>query len=85
MSRELGERSLDALERVRVRARSHRSLGRRAVELADAFGWAKTYDAEYLALAELLKCRVLTTDGRLYRRTAHLGYVIRPQDVLEGR
>ncbi len=85
MSRELGARSLEALETVPVKARTHRRLGPRSVEVADRFGWAKTYDAEYLALAELLSCRVMTTDGRLYRRTRHLGFVVTPQDVLEGR
>jgi predicted nucleic acid-binding protein len=83
MSDQLGRQSLAALEGAEVRVRTHRRLGARAVEIADAFGWAKTYDAEYLALAELLGCRLLTSDRRLHRRTEHLGYVVRPQDVLK--
>ena len=82
MSEELGRRSLEALEGADVRPRSHRRMGTRAWELAESLGWAKTCDAEYLALAELLRCALLTTDGRFYRRTHHLGYVLRPQDVL---
>ena len=31
-------------------------------------GWAQTYDAEYLALARLLRCRLLTTDAKLKRQ-----------------
>ncbi len=49
--------------------------------MADALGWAKTYDAEYLALAALLRCRLVTVDEALIRGTTHLGYVIRPSAV----
>ena len=35
--------------------------------LADQFGWAKTYDAEYVALARALDCALLTLDARLVR------------------
>jgi predicted nucleic acid-binding protein len=48
------------------------SLGREAYELAGRPGWAKTYDAEYLALAERLGCPILTTDARLARRAERL-------------
>jgi predicted nucleic acid-binding protein len=51
-------------------------LGRRAWAIADELGWAKTYDAEYVALANLLGCRLVTLDTRLHRRTAHLGFVV---------
>jgi predicted nucleic acid-binding protein len=45
---------------------------RRALELTQALGWAKSYDAEYVALAQFLKCPLLTIDARLARGAAHL-------------
>lgn len=39
-----------------------------ALRLAQRFGWAKTYDAEYVALAKRLSIPLLTTDGRLAAR-----------------
>lgn len=59
----------------------HRRLGATAWEIADRFGLAKTYDAEYLALGRLLDCRVVTLDGRLRRGTAALGYVVGPDEL----
>ena len=41
-------------------------------------GWAKTYDAEYLALAALNGCRVVTVDGRLRRAADRLDLVVLP-------
>jgi predicted nucleic acid-binding protein len=52
-----------------------------AWELADSFGWAKTYDAEYVALAQLLGCRLITVDGKLRRGAAQSGFVITPADL----
>jgi predicted nucleic acid-binding protein len=40
-------------------------LVKRATAIAIELGWAKTYDAEYLALAERLQARLLTEDARL--------------------
>jgi predicted nucleic acid-binding protein len=48
---------------------------------ADELGWAKTYDATYLALAHILGCRLLTVDGRLYRGAKRLGFVITPDEL----
>jgi predicted nucleic acid-binding protein len=56
----------------RIRGMPLRLLGdavlrRRAWELADRLGWAETYDAEYVALAQLQKCTLVTMDKRLAR------------------
>lgn len=72
---------LGRLEAMPVRPRVPRGLHAAAWRLADAFGWAKTYDAEYVALAELLGCRLLTLDGSLRRATARLGFVIGPGEL----
>jgi predicted nucleic acid-binding protein len=68
--------SLAALEAGPIRPRSHPRLGLIAWELADTMGWAKTYDAEYVALAQLLGCRLVTLDARLRRGTDRLGFVV---------
>ena len=70
-----------ALEASPIRVRTHKRLGAEAWRIADDFGWAKTYDAEYLALASLLRCRLVTVDTRLRRAAAHLGYVIGPMEL----
>jgi len=50
-------------------------------EIADELGWTKTYDAEHLALAMLLRCRLVTVDDRLRRGTARFGIVIGPAEL----
>jgi len=55
--------SLQAIEGGPIHQRADARIGRRAWEIADRLGWMKTYDAEYLALADLLGCRIVTLDG----------------------
>lgn len=81
ITRRMALGTLERLEQAPVRARTHKQLGQTAWRLADDFGWAKTYDAEYLALAVLLDCRLVTLDSRLRRRTAELGIVIGPAEL----
>lgn len=73
ISSEVADRSLSILESGRVRERRHRRLGRETWRIADEFGWSKTYDAEYLALALLLECGLVTFDRRLRRAADRLG------------
>jgi predicted nucleic acid-binding protein len=70
-----------ALEASPIRVRTHKRLGAEAWRIADEFGWAKIYNAEYVALASLLRCRLVAVDTRLRRATAHLRYVIGPSEL----
>jgi predicted nucleic acid-binding protein len=56
-------------------------LSSTAWQIAEDFGWAKTYDAEYIALAKLLDCRLVTLDGRLRRGADRLGFVVTPVEL----
>jgi indolepyruvate ferredoxin oxidoreductase alpha subunit len=80
------EEMREALALVRgapVLRRRPRGLRDRAWQIADRMGWAKTYDAEYCAVAELLRCELVTTDRRLRAAGARLGYVITPAEAVE--
>jgi predicted nucleic acid-binding protein len=81
VSRTYALRTVARLESGPIRARSHRKLGQVAWKLSDELGWAKTYDAEYLALAVHLDCRFVTLDARLRRGADRLGFVIDPREI----
>jgi predicted nucleic acid-binding protein len=68
--------TMTRLSQAPIKRRDPAALRRVAWEIADELGWAKTYDAEYLALARLLKCRVVTLDARLRRGAGRLGLVV---------
>ncbi|MBA3366108.1 MAG: type II toxin-antitoxin system VapC family toxin [Actinobacteria bacterium] len=76
-----GEMAFTQLERAPVSKTDHDELGREAWRIANEMGWAKTYDAEYLALAFLSDCRLVTTDARLHRATGQLGFVVSPAEL----
>jgi len=52
-----------------------------AWELAEQLGWAKTSDAEYVALARLLDLPLLTVDSRLAHGIRSVVQVIGPGDL----
>lgn len=77
-----GEAAREALERCPVRRIDDVRLGLEAWQIADELGWAKTYDAEYVALARLLGCRLVTLDARLRRSVDHLGLAVSVDELL---
>jgi predicted nucleic acid-binding protein len=60
--------ALEQLLRTTIETLPSRELAVDAVRLAQKFGWAKTYDAEYVALAMRLAIPLLTSDARLAAR-----------------
>lgn len=81
ISRAGAEATRGRLERCPIERRTHARLGVEAWKIAEDLGWAKMYDAEYLALAQLLKCRVVTLDARLRRGADRLGLVVAPHEL----
>lgn len=81
ISDEQARRSLHAFERAGIRARNPSRLGEVAWRIADELGVAKTYDAEYLALAEIARCRFVTLDRKLRRGADRLGTVVGPDEL----
>lgn len=57
------------------------NLGSETWRIADDLGWGRTYDAEYVALAKLLDCRLITLDTRLRRGANRLGFVLTPAEL----
>lgn len=72
---------LNRLKSMPVRIDEPAALRDQAWTIAGEFGWAKTYDAEYVALAKLSECRLVTTDARLRRGADRLGFVVTPADL----
>jgi predicted nucleic acid-binding protein len=68
-------------KRIAVEERRPDDLTMQAWQISEEFGWAKTYDAEYVALAKLCGCRLVTVDGRLRRGADRLGFVVSPAEL----
>ena len=81
ISAELASMALQRLTETDISPRRPKGLTEEAWRIADRLGWAKTYDAEYLALARLLRCRLMTTDARLKAAGGKLVGVIGPTEL----
>ena len=64
-----------------IQKRSPRQLYVEATRIAVDLGWAKTYDAEYVALARMLAVPLLTRDAGLRRGATRLLQVVGPDDI----
>lgn len=76
----LASTAFAALLAAPIARRSPPRLRREAWRVADELGWAKTYDAEFVALARILGCPLFTVDDRLRRGAARLVEVVGPAD-----
>lgn len=85
ISPELAEQTLSALVESRIERMMPTELYREAYSLAVRLGWAKTYDAEYVALARLLACPLLTADARLRRGASRVIQTMAPDDLWVGK
>jgi predicted nucleic acid-binding protein len=81
VSTELAGLALKRLSAMAVEILGPKSLARMAWDVAESLGWAKTYDAEYVALAQILECPVVTLDARMARGARRLTRIIGPGDV----
>lgn len=81
VSERLASRAFHALLAAAIAARAPRRLRREAWRVADELGWAKTYDAEYVALARVLRCRLFTIDDRLRRSAGRIVEIVGPRDL----
>jgi len=81
VSGQLAREALGRFLAASIAPRRPARLASEAWRLADRFGWAKTYDAEYVALARLLRCRLLTLDARLRRTASGVVEILGPGDL----
>jgi predicted nucleic acid-binding protein len=81
ISDDLAETALQRLSDARISPRRPKGLFDEAWGIAERLGWAKTYDSEYLALARILRCRLLTTDAKLKTAGSKVVAVIGPADL----
>ena len=81
ISADLADIAFERLLAAPVLRRSPKRLRREAWRVAEELGWMKTYDAEYVALARMARCRLFTLDARLRRGAGHVVHIIGPGDL----
>ena len=81
ISGDLAKRALVRLRAAPYEIRDPDGLPDAAWQVAESLGWAKTYDAEYVALARILGCPLVTADARLARGAGRVVRIVGPGDV----
>jgi predicted nucleic acid-binding protein len=81
LSKEAALEGIDRLANAAIKRNSPKGLQLEAWRIAEQLGWAKTYDAEYVALAKLVDARLLTRDARLKRAAEHLIEIVDPTQI----
>ncbi len=81
ISGDLAEQATERLLAAPIRLVRRTQIYREARRIAAALGWAKTYDAEYIALTLMERAALLTIDARLVRRAKGLVETRTPDDL----
>lgn len=76
-----GAQAIRRLAQLEIQRSIPATLYLEAWKIAEQLGWAKTYDAEYIALARILDCRVITRDARLKRGADGLVGIVGPGEL----
>jgi predicted nucleic acid-binding protein len=79
--REGASAALDALLAAPIEIIGPAGHVRQALSAATSLGWAKTYDAEYVAVALRERCPLVTRDARLRRGARGVVEVVGPLDI----
>lgn len=79
--RERATTALDALLAVPIEILAPAGHVHQALATAASLGWAKTYDAEYVAVAQRERCPLVTRDARLRRGAGAVVEVLGPLDI----
>jgi predicted nucleic acid-binding protein len=78
ISTELAGMAARRLDDSVIQMRHPPALRSESWSVAGRLGWARTYDAEYVALALLLECRLMTIDEKLQRGAGQLVEIVGP-------
>jgi predicted nucleic acid-binding protein len=81
ISAQRSEVMLDRLLKAPVQIQTPDGLTEAAWRVADDLGWARTYDAHYVAFAQMLACKLASIDERLLRGVVRLNIAVRPCDL----
>ena len=82
VSPRLAQTAFDRLLAAAIDRHADDDLYRDARDVAKTLGWAKTYDAEYVALARTLEVDLMSRDDRLRRGAARMITVITPDELV---